>query len=105
MSPHSGVGSWAPRPRKEIAAAVRSTPLASSEIWTISGVRELGRTCRSRIRQRDRPRALQALMYAVPEIEAAWPMASRAYHGHQVAAIARIMLRTLGPKTKAIASA
>src|SRR6185437_374596 len=32
IRPHSGVGSWAPRPRKESAAAVRITPPKSSDI-------------------------------------------------------------------------
>ncbi len=43
MVPHSGVGGWAPMPRKPSAAASRMAFEKLSVAWTISGARQLGR--------------------------------------------------------------
>src|SRR5579859_1097673 len=99
MRPQSGVGSWAPRPRNDRADAVRITPPKSSDTWTISGVIELGRMCRSRIRCAGIPSARQLSTYGRPATEAAWPRISLVYHGHQVTEIAMIRLVRLDRKS------
>ena len=43
MAPHSGVGGWAPRPRKLKAAASRMAEAKLRVVWTMSGPRQLGK--------------------------------------------------------------
>src|SRR5581483_7021180 len=62
IRPHSGVGSCAPSPRNEIDAAVSRMPPASIDICTSTGVIELGRTWRSRMRACDTPSTRQLSM-------------------------------------------
>src|SRR4029450_5033197 len=42
--PHSGVGAWAPRPRKPSAAASRMAEETPSVDWTIRGAKQFGST-------------------------------------------------------------
>src|SRR5690606_17832924 len=104
ISPHSAVGSCAPSPRYESAAAVRMTPPASSETWTRTGVSEFGSTCRRMIMGAGTPRQRAASTYGRVAMEAAIDADSRAYHGHQVTAMATITVVTLGRSTTARAT-
>src|SRR5439155_6917858 len=104
ISPHSGVGSCAPRPRNDNAAAVRMIPPTSSDACTITGVIEFGSTCRSNVRTGGTPSARAPSMNGLPATDAACPRARRAYHGHHVTAIAIVALPTLGVSTAASAS-
>src|SRR5258708_28728262 len=81
------------------------TPPKSSDTWTISGVTELGSTCRSRIRGAEMPSARQLSTYGRPATEAAWPRISLVYQGHQVTEIAMTRLVRLGGSTAAKARA
>ncbi len=44
MVPHSGVGGWAPMPRKPSAAASRMALENDSVAWTMSGAMQFGST-------------------------------------------------------------
>jgi hypothetical protein len=44
MAPHSGVGGWAPTPRKPSAAASSTAEEKPSVAWTISGGMQFGST-------------------------------------------------------------
>ena len=52
IEPHSGIGGWAPRPRKPRPAASRMASETPSAAWTMSGARQLGRTVTSISRKR-----------------------------------------------------
>ena len=51
MAPHSGVGGWAPRPRKLKAAASKMAEAKLNVVCTISGPKQLGKMAIKMIRQ------------------------------------------------------
>jgi len=60
MAPHSGIGGWAPSPRKLKPAASKMAEPNPREAWTIMGAMQLGKTVLKRMRRFLAPTALAA---------------------------------------------
>ena len=65
MVPHSGVGGWAPRPRKPRAAASRMALEKPSVDWTMSGAQQLGSTVLNIRRKGPAPATRLAITYSL----------------------------------------
>ena len=61
MPPHSGVGGWAPSPRKLRAAASRMAEAMLRVVWTMRGPKQLGRMPIKMMRQSRAPTARAAM--------------------------------------------
>ena len=105
MRPHSGVGAWAPRPKKLNDAIVRITPPISMDACTITGEMVLGRICLKIIFVVEVPMVLAAKTKLRSLRATACPRTIRVYQGHQEMAMARMALLRLGPRIATIAMA
>ena len=105
ITPHSGVGGWAPKPMNERPATEVIAAPMSKLACTSSGASVLGSRCRRTIRHSGTPTVRAARMNSRSLSASTCPRIRRAYTGHVTALIAISAFCRLGPSAPAIAIA
>src|SRR5690625_2165516 len=105
IAPHSGVGGWAPIPRKERPAAERIAPASERVTWTMIGPIELGMMCRNMTRPCLEPAAMAALTKSISRTLITAERTMRAKIGTLEIPTAIITFVMPGPRAATIASA